>query len=494
MPYQLKAAPVEQIKADLYVLGAFEGEEKVIGELAPNLAKYLNKKLQSYEFKAKKTDICWLTYEDKSTCLRFLIVGCGQRADFSEQPYLEVISTALKAIAATAAKRICVGLSVLPVRERQTDWAIIQFVQKQAELAYDYKQRVSEKKSARSKTGTYLLAVPKATQALQRALDYAKSLISGMDYAKLLGDLPPNTANPTYLAKQAKKLASQYDRLYTSIVDEAKMRELKMGALLAVSAGSDTPAKLIVMQYKGAPKSQAPIALVGKGVTFDAGGLSMKTPAAMIGMKYDMAGAASVFGAMKSVAELNLPVNLVGVIPATENMVNGKATRPSDVVTSMSGQTIEILNTDAEGRLALCDAMTYARGFKPAVMIDVATLTGAIIIALGSVASGLMSNDQGLADDLLKAGNKAYDRLWQLPLWEDFQPGLDSPYADMRNIANDVGASSIVASAFLARFTKGIKWAHLDVAGTAMSTNPDKGATARPVPLLLQYIADYCET
>ena len=493
MSYQLKAAAIDNVKADLHILGVFEDKVKVVGDLAPNITKHLNKQLQSYEFKAKKSNTCWLTYEDKSAHLRFLIVGCGSKADFSEKAYLDVVSTALKAANTTNAKRVVVGLSMLPIIGRQMDWAIIQFVQKQAELAYSFKEYVLKKKSVRTKAPSYTLIVPKVTTTLQRALDYAKALILGMDYAKTLADLPPNTANPTYLAKQAKKLATQYNALQTTIVDEAKMRELKMGALLAVSAGSETPAKLIVMQYKGAAKSQAPIALIGKGVTFDAGGLSMKSPSAMIGMKYDMAGAASVFGAMKSAAELGLPVNIVGVIPATENMVNGKATRPSDVVTSLSGQSIEILNTDAEGRLALCDAMTYAKRFKPAVMIDIATLTGAIIVALGSVASGLMSNDQQLADDLLKAGNTAYDRLWQLPLWEDYQPGLDSPYADMRNISNDRGASSIVAAAFLARFTKDMKWAHLDVAGTAMSTNPDKGATARPVPLLLQYIRDYCE-
>src|SRR5581483_8259694 len=298
------------------------------------------------------------------------------------------------------------------------------------------------------------------------------AIAAGMRLAKDLGNLPPNICTPAYLAEQAVELARQYG-LKSTVLEEAQMRELNMGALLSVARGSHQPPRLIVLEYRGGAEHEAPIALVGKGVTFDTGGISIKPAANMDEMKFDMCGAASVLGAIKATAELKLPLNVVGVIPATENMPGGQASRPGDVITSMSGQTVEILNTDAEGRLILCDALTYAGRFNPALVIDIATLTGACVVALGGHASGLFANNDQLARELLNAGKYTWDRAWQLPLWEDYQKGLDSNFADMANVSGGRDAGAIIGASFLARYTKDYKWAHLDIAGTAWKTGKE---------------------
>jgi leucyl aminopeptidase len=271
------------------------------------------------------------------------------------------------------------------------------------------------------------------------------------------------------------------------VLEEKDMEKLGMGSLLAVARGSEQPAKLIVLEYHGAAKKENPVVLVGKGVTFDTGGISLKPAAEMDEMKFDMSGAGSVLGTLQAVAEMKLPINVVGIIPATENMPGGKATKPGDVVTSLSGQTIEILNTDAEGRLILCDALTYAERYNPKVVIDIATLTGACVIALGNFTTGLMSNDDKLAQELLAAGEQAADRAWQLPLWDEYQDLLRSNFADIANIGGRA-AGTITAACFLSRFTKKYRWAHLDIAGTAWKSGKDKGSTGRPVPLLTQFL------
>jgi leucyl aminopeptidase len=309
--------------------------------------------------------------------------------------------------------------------------------------------------------------IAKADAAKARtAIDEAAAISAGMSLARDLGNLPANVCTPGYLAKQARQLARDDKKIRLTVLDEADMKRLKMGSLLSVSAGSRQPAKLIALEYRGAAAKEQPIALVGKGVTFDTGGISLKPGAAMDEMKFDMCGAASVLGTVKAISQLKLPINVVGIVPATENMPDGLATKPGDIVTSMSGQTIEILNTDAEGRLILCDALTYAGKFKPRAVIDIATLTGAVIIALGKVPSGVMGNNRGLIDDLVKCGERIEDKIWELPLWDEYQEQLNSN----------------------SRFTKDYKWAHLDIAGTAWKSGEAKGATGRPVPLLTQYI------
>ncbi|MFZ9039576.1 MAG: leucyl aminopeptidase, partial [Gammaproteobacteria bacterium] len=320
-----------------------------------------------------------------------------------------------------------------------------------------------------------------------KAIDQASAISAGMSLARDLGNLPANVCTPSHIAKTARQLASGEKRLRVAVLDEADMKKLKMGSLLSVSAGSRQPAKLIALEYRGAAAKEQPIALVGKGVTFDTGGISLKPGAAMDEMKFDMCGAASVLGTLKAVNQMQLPINVVGIVPATENMPDGLATKPGDIVTSMSGQTIEILNTDAEGRLILCDALTYAGKFKPRCVIDIATLTGAAIIALGKVPSAVLGNNRGLIDALIKCGQQIEDKIWELPLWDEYQDQLKSNFADMANIGGR-DAGTITAACFLSRFTKEYKWAHLDIAGTAWKSGEEKGATGRPVPLLTQYI------
>jgi len=311
------------------------------------------------------------------------------------------------------------------------------------------------------------------------------AIANGMALTRELGDLPSNICTPTYIAEKAKSLA-QIHNLECEILEESDMESLGMNSLLSVSKGSSEPAKLISLSYKNAGK-KAPIVLVGKGVTFDSGGISLKPGAGMDEMKYDMCGAASVLGTMSAIAEMNLKVNLTVVVPTVENMPSHNASKPGDVVKSMSGQTIEILNTDAEGRLILCDALTYCEKYKPKVVIDIATLTGAVIIALGKHHSGVMSNNQGLADALKISGESAQDTVWQLPLDEEYDDLLKSNFADMANIGGRE-AGTVTAACFLARFTKKYSWAHIDIAGTAWVGGSKKGATGRPVPLLVQYI------
>ena len=324
---------------------------------------------------------------------------------------------------------------------------------------------------------------------LQAALDQAAAFALGFEKAKLLGDLPPNICNPAYLAQEAAAIAAQFDRVELEVLEEEAMADLGMDALLGVSRGSANRARLIVLKYTGAAADQRPVVLVGKGITFDSGGLSLKSGENMMQMKYDMCGAAGVIGSFVACARMQLALNVICVVAAVENMPDGDAYRPGDVLTSMSGKTIEVLNTDAEGRLVLCDALTYSERFDPEVVIDVATLTGACVVALGHHASGLMSNDDRLAAELTAAGESVVDRAWRLPLWEEYQSQLDSPFADMKNVGG-MPAGVLTAGCFLSRFAEERRWAHLDIAGSAWKWGSDDGATGRPVGLLTQFLVD----
>mgnify|MGYP000049981590 FL=1 len=315
---------------------------------------------------------------------------------------------------------------------------------------------------------------------------HGEAVMEGGNLTKDLGNLPPNICTPKYLSNIATKLGKEY-KFKVSILDQKKIEKLKMGSFLAVAKGSREEPRFITMEHNKGPKNQKPIVLVGKGITFDAGGISIKPSPDMDEMKYDMGGAASVMGVMKTVGALNLPLNIVAIIPSCENLPDGLAVKPGDIVTSMSGQTIEILNTDAEGRLILCDALTYAERYKPETVIDVATLTGACVIGLGHHATGLFSNYEPLATELEAAGIRALDKAWKMPLWEEYQPQLNSNFADMANIGGRAGGS-ITAACFLSRFAKNFNWAHLDIAGTAWKSGKEKGSTGRPVPLLSQFL------
>jgi leucyl aminopeptidase len=379
----------------------------------------------------------------------------------------------------------------LPVKDRDYAWKLHQAVITLEDSFYTFEQTKSQKKQSRPAFEKMSLMVPEqeSKSALRQALIAGEAISAGMSFAKDLGNLPGNICTPSYLAEQAKTIKKGNSKIELKVLDEPDMEKQGMGALLSVSRGSDQPAKLIILEYQGGAKETKPIVLVGKGITFDTGGISIKPSPAMDEMKFDMCGAASVLGVILACARMELAVNLVGIVASAENMPGGRASRPGDIVTSLSGQTIEILNTDAEGRLVLCDALTYAERFEPTAVIDIATLTGACIIALGHHPSGLMSNHEPLAKELLAAGLSSGDRVWELPLWEEYQEELDSNFADMANVGSR-SAGSITAACFLSRFTKKYHWAHLDIAGTAARSGKEKGATGRPVPLLCQYLMD----
>lgn len=356
--------------------------------------------------------------------------------------------------------------------------------------AYVYTHRPkseSNPKANKEQSLTILCADRKTAARVRKSSNEGLAISKGKQFAKDVANMPGNICTPTFLAAQARKLAKTYP-FKVKVLSEKDMAELGMGSLLSVSKGSREPAKLITISYTGAKdKKQAPHALVGKGLTFDAGGISIKPSGKMDEMKYDMCGSASVFGALIACAELELPINVVGVIPSSENLPDGQANKPGDIVTSMAGKTIEILNTDAEGRLILCDALTYTRRFKPQSVIDIATLTGAVIVALGHQTAGLMGNDQDLVDDILEAGEQSLDAAWQLPLKDTYKQQLKSSFADLANIGG-AGAGTITAAAFLSCFTEGMKWAHLDIAGTAWGGKYGKRASGRAVPILTQYL------
>ncbi|MFA5631659.1 MAG: leucyl aminopeptidase [Porticoccaceae bacterium] len=419
---------------------------------------------------------------------RLVLISSGDE-DLTPAQFGKLAARIISTLAALPVKSAAIHFADLVVSERDDDWAAQALGQKIGEGLYVFDQCKSKKADRAKLTRLDLQASSTAAaRKLSAGIARGMTIAEGVNAARELGDLPPNLCTPTHLGETAQALAKGNAKFSVKVLSEQQMQQLKMGSLLSVTAGSDTPAKLIVLDYKGGKKGDAPIALVGKGVTFDSGGISLKPGAGMDEMKYDMCGAASVIGAFTAVVKLGLPVNLVGVIPAVENMPSGTATRPGDIVTSMSGQTIEILNTDAEGRLILCDALTYVERFKPKTVIDIATLTGACVIALGNHASGLFSNDDELAAELTAAGEQSGDRAWRLPLWEEYDKQLKSNFADMANVGGRNGGS-ITAACFLARFTKEMRWAHLDIAGTAWHSGERKGATGRPVSLLVEYIA-----
>ncbi|MBD7976052.1 leucyl aminopeptidase [Serpens gallinarum] len=421
---------------------------------------------------------------------RILLVGQGKEDSLSPKQFRTLLGATLGVLKQLGGNDATLALDDVTVKDRDAYGRARLAVECLADGGYVFDRFKSEKAKPVQLQKIALLTDKTRQADIQRAINQGQAIAAGMALTRDLGNLPPNLCHPIHLAEQAKTLAQEHKGLKVEVLDEQQLKELGMGAFLAVAQGSDQPPRLIVLNYQGAKKSEQPYALVGKGITFDTGGISLKPGAGMDEMKYDMCGAASVLGTFRAVLELQLPINLVGVLACAENMPSGGATRPGDIVTTMSGQTVEILNTDAEGRLVLCDALTYVERFKPRAVIDIATLTGACIIALGHQTSGLLGNDDALMQQLLSAGVAADDRAWQLPLFDDYQEQLDSPFADIANIGGRP-AGTITAACFLARFTKKLSWAHLDVAGTAwISGGKDKGATGRPVPLLTQYLLE----
>ena len=422
---------------------------------------------------------------------RVLLVGTGKDDALSDRSWRKLVNSVLNVLKGLGGSDAVLALDEVAVNGRDAHYGKARLLAEtllDGEYVFDrFKSQKAEPRALKKIT----LLIDKAGLAdTERAVKHATAIASGMRLTRDLGNLPPNLCHPSYLAEEAKNLGKAFKSLKVEVLDEKKIKDLGMGAFYAVGQGSDQPPRLIVLNYQGAKKNEKPFVLVGKGITFDTGGISLKPGAGMDEMKYDMCGAASVFGTLRAVLELQLPINLVCLLACAENMPSGGATRPGDIVTTMSGQTVEILNTDAEGRLVLCDTLTYAERFKPQAVIDIATLTGACIVALGSHTSGLMGNNDELVEQLLSAGKRADDRAWQLPLFDEYQEQLDSPFADIANIGGPK-AGTITAGCFLSRFAKAYNWAHLDIAGTAwISGGKDKGATGRPVPLLTQYLLD----
>jgi leucyl aminopeptidase len=486
--FSIKQGSPENQRSGCVVVGVYEGGRlSAAAQLLDKASAHLLSNLISRgDMNGKVGSTVLLHHVANVAAERVLLIGLGKSNEFAAKQFLDVLRAAMNALQKTACKDAALYITDLSVKGHDEAWKIIQTVMVAAESGYRCDRLKSKPADASALRKILLGCAEKPGNAARSALSQATAIAHGMKLTKDLGNLPGNICTPTYLADQAKALAKEH-KLKATILEEKDMGKLGMHSLLSVTRGSRQPAKLITLEYHGGNKIQKPVVLVGKGITFDSGGISLKPGADMDEMKYDMCGAASVLGTIHAIAEMGLKLNVVGVIPSCENLPDGAASKPGDIVKSMSGQTIEILNTDAEGRLILCDALTYSKKFNPDTVIDIATLTGACVIALGHVASGLFSNDDKLAKDLLESGNYSYDRAWQLPLWDDYQQQLDSNFADMQNIGGRAGGS-ITAACFLSRFTKDYRWAHLDIAGTAWKSGKEKGATGRPVPLLTQYL------
>lgn len=487
MEFSIKSTRPEQLNTDCLLVGIFED-----GQLSP-LAKALDAvcdqaitaALKSGDIEGKSGNTLILRQLPGIVAARIMLVGLGTVEALSGKTLRTAYRAAIKALPA-GVTALATDFATLDIQSFSVQHAAAAL----AEVTLDSTYKVN---AVKEKAGTphplqhvTLLVNEADMAAAHTGAQQGQCIGLGMATAKDLGNLPPNICTPSYLGKHAEEMAKAYG-FTVEVLEQAAIEKLNMGSFLGVTRGSEEAPRFIVMQHLQGQPSQKPVVLVGKGITFDTGGISLKPGADMDEMKYDMCGAASVLGVFKALGELKLPLNVVGLIPTCENMPSGRATKPGDILTSMSGQTIEVLNTDAEGRLILCDALTYAERFEPSAVIDIATLTGACVIALGHHLSGLFANDDALAAALLEAGERANDRAWHMPMLEEYQSQLDSNFADIANIGGRA-AGSVTAACFLSRFTKKYTWAHLDIAGTAWKSGKEKGGTGRPVPLLVNYL------
>ena len=496
MDYHARSGTPEAISTDCLVLGIYEYRQM------SNAAKTVDAScngaikdaLRTGDQNGKSGEILILYGVPGIKAKRVLLLGLGRRKSLTPNSFGATIGAAVRKLDQSGAKNAVITIPGAFETGAEIYSATRGVTLEVANNTYSFNQCKSEKQKSRAplKKITLITENKKHKKTVTKALGHGQAMANGMALTKDLSNLPGNICTPTYLAEQAKKLAGKSNKLKTSVLSEASMKRLGMGSLLSVSRGSRQPAKLIVMNYQGGKSGAKPVVLVGKGLTFDAGGISIKPSAKMDEMKYDMCGGASVFGVITACIEMELPLNVVGIVPASENLPDGEANKPGDIVTSMAGLTIEVLNTDAEGRLILCDALTYAERFNPATVIDIATLTGACVVALGHHTSGLLANDDKLADELMTAGQKSGDAAWRLPITDDYMKQLDSNFADMANIGGPA-AGTITAACFLSRFTEKYKWAHLDIAGTAWKGGAEKGATGRPVPMLVQMLLRRCK-
>lgn len=496
MEYQAKSVNPITARSQCLVIGIFQSRalSGVAADVDAAAGGIISRVIKSGDFSGKSGEHLLIHDCNGIAAQRLMLVGAGTRKSFDLPEVTRMVTLVTRQLqkGGSTDANFCLGDLL---QDAQSTYRLFREAVSAAEAArYRFTACKSKAEPVRKplRRLTLITTNIRQTRKASLALAHGQAIGAGSSLTRELGDLPGNICTPTYLANQARSLAKKYRKLNVDILSEADMKQLGMGALLSVSRGSRQPAKLIVMKYNGGKAKEKPVVLVGKGLTFDAGGISIKPAQGMEEMKYDMCGGATVFGVMQMALELRLPMNLVGLVPASENLPDGDANKPGDIVTSMSGQTIEVLNTDAEGRLILCDALTYAERFNPAAVIDMATLTGACIIALGRNPSAVLGNNDKLIADLIAAGEKSGDRLWQLPLWDEYQKQLDSNFADMANIGGRDGGT-ITAACFLSRYAKKYHWAHLDIAGTAWNVGANKGASGRPVPMLSQFLLRRCK-
>jgi leucyl aminopeptidase len=491
MEFTIKSGSPEKQRSACVVVGVFDNRKlSLSAELIDRASNgYVSEIIRRGDMEGKLGATLLLHNVRGTLADRVLLVGLGKERDFRDKEFRSAIRSAVTLLNETGSYEAVVYLTEEKVKRREVAWRVEHAVVVAMEAVYRFEQMKSEPAEVRRPLRKLTLSVPQRSDLTDGETAAARGLAvaHGMDFARDLGNLPGNVCTPKYLGERALELGREYPDVKVKVLERPELEELGMGSFLSVTNGSDEPPRFIVMEYDQSVRKQRPVVLVGKGITFDTGGISLKPATDMDQMKFDMCGAASVLGVFRTVAELKARVNLVGLIPTCENMPSGRATKPGDVVKSMSGQTVEVLNTDAEGRLILADALTYAERYEPEAVVDIATLTGAMVIALGHVACGVFSNNDALARALVAAGDDAYDRAWQLPLWDDYQDALNSNFADFANVAGRAGGS-ITAACFLSRFAKKYDWAHLDIAGIAWKEGKEKGATGRPVPLLATWL------
>jgi leucyl aminopeptidase len=490
MNFTIKSASLQNISTSCLVLGVYENKAlpDITAQADKLTGRTLGKIIDAGDISGAIGETVLVHNPEGVRAKRILLVGLGKKTALDRKKFARITSSVALALKKYSLPDATDTLVNLPVKDADAGklGRLLARILENSVYRYIHTKSDKGKKSVLKKIDVYLADTAQRA-ALKKGLEIGSAIAGGMAVARELGNLPANICTPTYLADQAVALGKRHKVLKTKVLTEARMRQLGMGSLLSVGHGSDEESRLIIMEYRGGSANTRPNIIVGKGITFDTGGISLKPGASMDEMKFDMCGAASVLGAMTALCTLKPKINVIGVIASAENMPSGRATKPGDIVTSMSGKTIEVLNTDAEGRLVLCDALTYVERFKPKSVIDIATLTGACITALGSVVSGLMSNNDELADKLYTLGEDVSDPVWRLPLWEEYQKQLDSNFADIANIGG-AQAGAITAGCFLSRFTQKYPWAHLDIAGTAWLQGKEKGATGRPVPLLVEYL------
>ncbi|MER2845909.1 leucyl aminopeptidase [Proteus mirabilis] len=492
MEFNVKSGSPEKQRSACIIVGVFEPRR--LSPIAEQLDKisdgYISALLRRGELEGKVGQSLLLHHVPNVLSERVLLIGCGKERELDERQYKQIIQKTINTLNETGSMEAVCFLTELHVKGRNNYWKVRQAVETAKDCLYTFDQLKSNKTELRRPLRKMVFNVPTRRElpSGERAIAHGLAIASGIKACKDLANMPPNICNAAYLASQARQLADSSANVSTRVIGEEQMKELNMNAYLAVGQGSQNESLMSIIEYKGNqdPESR-PIVLVGKGLTFDSGGISIKPADGMDEMKYDMCGAATVYGVMRVVAELQLPINVIGVLAGCENMPGGKAYRPGDILTTMSGQTVEVLNTDAEGRLVLCDTLTYVERFEPELVIDIATLTGACMVALGHHYSGLMSNHNPLAHELINASEQAGDRAWRLPLGEEFYEQIESNFADLANTGGRLGGA-ITAGCFLARFASKYNWAHLDIAGTAWRSGKAKGATGRPVSLLSQFL------